>query len=119
MIGHPESVSSKDLNSTMNGNQTGGGIMEFKIEKNRIYIDNGNKKCIGEVTFPSTSETTVNVNHTFVDTSLRGQGIANKLMTELAEHLRKTNRKAFATCYYAIDWFENHPEYSDIYIIGE
>ncbi|MDD2494725.1 MAG: GNAT family N-acetyltransferase [Tissierellia bacterium] len=91
--------------------------MEFKFEKNRIYIENDNNECIGEVTFPSTSENEVSINHTFVDNSLRGQGIAGRLMVELAEHLRKNGKKAYATCPYAKKWFDDHSEYNDIYLI--
>jgi predicted GNAT family acetyltransferase len=36
----------------------------------------------------------VNINHTFVDNSLRGQGIAGQLMKQTAEYLRQNNKKA-------------------------
>jgi len=41
--------------------------------------------------------------------------MADKLLTALAKDLKKTNKKAVATCSYAIDWFEKHPEYKDVY----
>ncbi len=88
--------------------------MDFKYGKNRIYLENENGECIAEVTFPQISENEVNINHTFVDRCLRGQGIADKLVRELAVHLRKNNKKAISTCSYAVDWFENHPEYDDV-----
>lgn len=90
--------------------------MDFKYEENRIYLEANDGKCIAEITFPSTSKNEVNINHTYVDTSLRGQGVANKLITALVDELKKTNRKTYATCSYAIDWFENHPEFNDIYL---
>ena len=89
--------------------------MDFIYEKDRIYLENEEGKTIAEVTFPNVSSDEVNVNHTFVDSSLRGQGMASKLMTALATDLKKNNKKAHATCSYAIEWFEKHPEYSDIY----
>lgn len=55
---------------------------------------------------------TLEVNHTFVDASLRGQGIAGKLMNELADELDKRGLKAVPTCSYAVGWFEKHPEYA-------
>lgn len=88
--------------------------MEFKHEENRIYLENENGKCIAEVTFPKVSENKVNVNHTFVDSTLRGQGVADKLLNALAQKLRKDNNKAVASCSYAIDWFEKHPEFKDV-----
>jgi len=89
--------------------------MEFKYEADKIYLENENGKCIAEVTFPLISENEVNVNHTYVDGSLRGQGIADKLLTALVHNLKKTHKKAIATCPYAVDWFEKHPEYKDVY----
>ncbi|WP_326907315.1 GNAT family N-acetyltransferase [Sedimentibacter sp. MB31-C6] len=90
--------------------------MDFKYEENRIYLESSDGKCIAEITFPSISKNEVNINHTYVDTSLRGQGVANKLITALVNELKKTNKKAYATCSYAIDWFENHPEFDDLYL---
>ena len=51
---------------------------------------------------------TVEINHTFVDASLRGQGIAGKLMTELISELEKRISKRVPTCSYAVSWFEKH-----------
>ena len=56
----------------------------------------------------------MNFNHTQVDPSLSGQGIAGKLVREAAEQLRADGRKAVLTCSYAIQWFSQHPEYEDI-----
>lgn len=89
--------------------------MDFKYDKGRIFLENEMGKTIAEVTYSNTSENTVNIYHTFVDRSLRGQGIAGKLMAVLVNELKDNNKKAVATCSYAIEWFENHPEYSDIY----
>jgi predicted GNAT family acetyltransferase len=88
--------------------------MDFIYEKNRIYLESEKGECIAEVTFPQISENEVNINHTYVDRSLRGQGIADKLVKELALHLRESKMKAVSTCSYAIDWFEKHPEFKDV-----
>jgi predicted GNAT family acetyltransferase len=90
--------------------------MEFKKESERIYIENEIGKTIAEITFPRISDDVVNIDHTFVDQSLRGQGVAGKLMLAVTEHLRNNNQKAKATCSYAVDWFDEHNEYDDIYI---
>lgn len=88
--------------------------MEFKNESNRIYLEDEEGKLIAEVTFPEIKEQLVNINHTFVDDSLRGQGIAGKLMEEVARKLKKENKKAVLTCSYAIKWFEKNKGYEDI-----
>jgi predicted GNAT family acetyltransferase len=90
--------------------------MEFIHESNRIYIENDEGKAIAEITFPNISNNEVNVDHTFVDSSLRGQGIAGKLMVELVEDLKKNNKKAKATCSYAVEWFEKYPENNDVLV---
>ena len=71
-------------------------------------------KVMGEVIYPSINDNTVNINHTFVDPSLRGQGIAGKLMTEVFKYLRKNNKKVICTCSYAASWLEQHPEYYEL-----
>ncbi len=88
--------------------------MDFKYGKDRIYLENEKGECIAEVTFPQVSDNEVNINHTYVDRSLRGQGVADKLVRELAVLLRKNNIKAVSTCSYAVDWFEKNPEYDDV-----
>ncbi len=91
--------------------------MDFKYESNRIYLESENGECIAEVVFPNVSENEVNVTRTYVDKSLRGQGVADKLLSALIQDLKKNNKKAAASCScsYAVDWFEKHPEYEDLY----
>ncbi len=90
--------------------------MDFTRNENQIALFSETGSLLAEVTFPYTDETqsTVEVDHTFVDTSLRGQGIAGKLMSELADELEKRDLKAVPTCSYAVSWFEKHPEYAHL-----
>lgn len=90
--------------------------MNFKYETNRIYLENEEGKTVAEINFPNISNTEVSVNRTFVDSSLRGQGMADELMKALTTYLKTNNKKAKATCSYAIGWFEKNPGYSDVYI---
>ena len=86
--------------------------MDFKRNKNQIALYSETGALLAEITFPYTDESrsAVEVDHTFVDVSLRGQGIAGKLMIELADELKKRGLKAVPTCSYAVHWFEKHPE---------
>lgn len=88
--------------------------MEFTYNKNQIALFNAEQRIIAEVTFPDVDADTVNIDHTFVDDSLRGQGVAGKLMEAAAKYLREQQKKAVITCSYAVRWFEKHPEYGDI-----
>ena len=88
--------------------------MEFIHNNNQIAVYTPDYLVVAEVTFPDIDENTVNVNHTFVDDALRGQGVAGKLMEELVKELKESGKKAVLTCSYAIKRFEKHPEYDDL-----
>ncbi len=88
--------------------------MEFIKQTNQIYVENEKGQRIAEVTFPDVEDGVVNMNHTFVDHSLRGQGVAGQLLEEAAIQLRAQKKQAIPTCSYAVQWFEKHPEYSDV-----
>jgi len=88
--------------------------MEFTYDSNQIALYHSDNNLLAEVTFPAVDQNTVNINHTYVDDSLRGQGVAGQLVEAVAKQLRSENKKAILTCSYAIKWFEKHPEYNDL-----
>ena len=88
--------------------------MNFIQEQNRIFLNDENNHLVAVVTFPKDHDNVVTIDHTYVDASLRGQGIAGKLMEEAVSHFRENNLKAKASCSYAIKWFGEHPECTDV-----
>lgn len=88
--------------------------MNFIHEQNKIYSNDENNHMVAVVTFPKVQGNVVNIDHTFVDSSLRGQGVAGKLMEEAVTQLRENSLKAKLSCSYAVKWFEEHPECSDV-----
>lgn len=82
--------------------------MNFIKEENRIYLPNENGKTIAEITFEEIEKGIYNINHTYVDESLRGQGIASKLVEEAVKEIKGKNGKIEATCSYAKRWLEKH-----------
>ena len=88
--------------------------MAFQSSEERIWMENEDGRVIAEIDFPQVKPGVVNIAHTFVDSSLRGQGIADKITRAAADQLRSEDRKAVLSCSYAIRWFGEHPEYSDI-----
>ena len=88
--------------------------LNFIHEENRIYLKNDEDHMTAEVTFPPVDDHLVCIDHTYVDPSLRGQGIAEKLMEEAVIKLRSENKKVKPTCSYAAKWFDKHKEYSDM-----
>ena len=87
--------------------------MPFILTENRIaYVQEG--QLLAEANFPEFAPGVVNIDHTFVDEALRGQGVAAQMMERIARSLRETGRKAIPTCSYAKKWFGQHPEYADV-----
>lgn len=87
--------------------------MDFIKEENRVYCaENG--KTLAEITFPQVKANVVEINHTFVDESLRGQGVAGKLIEAAYDVIKISGRKAVPTCSYAVSWFEKNADKRDI-----
>jgi len=82
--------------------------MDFIKEQNRIYAENSQKKAIAEVTFYEIEDGVYNIDHTFVDDSLRGQGIGSKLVEEAVDLIKSKGCKVQATCPFASKWIEEH-----------
>ena len=86
--------------------------MEFQREPGRIYAEEEGR-VIAEVTFPD-RDGAADIDHTFVDDTLRGQGVAGQLLQAAADQIRAEGKRARATCSYAEIWFERHPEEADL-----
>lgn len=82
--------------------------MNFIKTPERIYALNEEGTLVAEITFPAVDENTVCIDHTFVDDSLRGQGIAGKLMSEAVTYLTENKKEITATCSYAVHWLEKN-----------
>lgn len=85
--------------------------MEWKIEKHQIrYEEDG--KVLAEITFPyyKAEEKVYEFDHTFVDPSLRGQGIAGALVEKAIAEVRAQDGKILPTCPYVKEWFARHKE---------
>jgi predicted GNAT family acetyltransferase len=88
--------------------------MDFIHDQNKIYLNDNNNHMVAVVAFPRVADHVVNIDHTFVDSSLRGQGIAGMLMEAAVAYFRENNLKAKLSCSYAVKWFEEHPECGDV-----
>ena len=90
--------------------------MDYIYEDNRIYAKTEDFKLLCEVTFPNRDEKRVNLDHVYVDQSLRGQGIASKLVSMAYDYIEEKDLKIIAKCPYAITWFKKHEDHQDIVI---
>ncbi|MDO5062191.1 MAG: GNAT family N-acetyltransferase [Peptostreptococcaceae bacterium] len=86
--------------------------MKFQEEKGRIFLNDENGNMIAEATFKGEEEW--HLDRTFVDSSLRGQGVAAKLVQAVVEKARAEGKKIVPVCSYAVAEFEKKTEYHDV-----
>ena len=73
----------------------------YITEENRIYLPDENWNVLAEIDFEKVDEKTYNISHTFVDDSLRGQGIGSELVEKAITYLTAKWYQVSATCPYA------------------
>jgi predicted GNAT family acetyltransferase len=89
--------------------------VDWKFEEGRVFCTDEKGELMAETTFVYTDNGEVDINHTFVNPTLRGQGLADKMMTVVADYLREKGLKATASCSYANIWLKrNEKSYKDI-----
>ena len=81
--------------------------MEFTHEPGRIYTTDDQGKVLAEVTFVSAGGTS-DINHTFVDESLRGTSVAGKLVQAAVDQIEKEGNRVSASCSFAAAWMKRH-----------
>ena len=89
--------------------------MKWQYETGRIYSVDEKNELMAETTFIFIEKNQVDINHTFVNPVLRGQGVASIMLEIFAKYLREQGLKAVASCPYAKSWLQKNKEtYSDI-----
>jgi hypothetical protein len=73
----------------------------YITEENRIYLQGETWNILAEIDFEKLDENTYNISHTFVDDSIRWQGIGSELVEKAINHLTSKWYKVSATCSYA------------------
>ena len=87
----------------------------FKSDKNRFYMENDANQLIAEITFRHANPSILIIDHTFVDESLRGQGVGRQLVAQVVELARKENKKIIPLCPYAKKEFIHNESYHDVW----
>lgn len=78
-----------------------------------FHILQGSRR-VGEMTYSRTNPSLVVVDHTYVDPSLRGQGVAQHLQDALVAWARKTGNKVVPVCSYVKAQFNRDPSIRDV-----
>lgn len=89
--------------------------MKFTKTENGFVKHDENGKVIAEITYSLANNPDVVIaDHTFVDSSLRGQGVAGKLLNTLVEDMKNQNKKIKASCSYIVKKFSEDSSYDFI-----
>ena len=73
----------------------------YITEENRIYLSDENWNILAEIDFEKVDERAYNISRTFVDDSMRWQGIGSELVEKAITYLTAKWYKVSATCPYA------------------
>ena len=74
---------------------------DFIIDQNRIYLPNKDWNILAEIAFEKINDNTYDIYHTFVDESMRWQGIADELLQKTIEYITKQWFSITASCPFA------------------
>ncbi len=97
-------------------------VMDIKHVKNGSrggFIIKGETGRFAEMTYSREGDSSMNIDHTQVDESLRGEGVAEKLLDAAVEFARENGLQVTATCPYAKKKLERNEDYADVYAGNE
>lgn len=75
------------------------------------YVQNGER--LAEITW-QVREGVMHMDHTYVSGTLRGQGVAKKLLDRAVQYAKEQNYKMKAHCSYVVAAFEKSDAYNDV-----
>lgn len=88
--------------------------MNFQHEPGRYFIEEDGK-LLAEIVYPRIDDgKNVVIDRTYVDPSLRGQGVAGKLLKLVVDEARRDNFRIEPLCTFAAAEFKRRPEYADV-----
>ncbi|UEX90775.1 GNAT family N-acetyltransferase [Staphylococcus ratti] len=73
---------------------------------NKFFVGENEHAPKAEITYYFVSNDTIDVNHTFVEPSLRGSGVAKQLFDAVIQKAKDENLKIIPSCSYARVQFE-------------
>ena len=87
--------------------------MNFATESNQI-VYREDARTLAFIHWITLNAHTIAADHTFVDESLRGQGVAKALLDALAAHAVSQGWKIRADCPFVAKWFARSAAYDGI-----
>lgn len=93
---------------------------DYKITENKIYLEkDGKEVAYVDFSFTFEKEEKVSFDKVFVDTSLRGQGIAGDITKFAVDYFIEKNYIIIATCPYVDIWMKRHQEHYGSHMIAK
>ena len=89
-------------------------IKHIELSGKGAFVIKRDHERIAELTYEREGDT-INIDHTEVDQSLRGQGVGEQLVEEAVKFARENDMKITATCPYASKKLSRNSEYSDVF----
>lgn len=89
-------------------------IARIENEQRRGFFIEQEGKVVAEMTYSRVNDKLIIIDHTLVDDSLAGQGVARSLLDALVAWARESSTKVLATCPYAIAQFNKDPSIADV-----
>ena len=81
--------------------------MKFITEKEKIYCIE-NDRNVAEITFPEYEKGVFDINHTFVDSSMQGKGLAAQLVRRAINEINLRGGEVRTSCSYAQKYIEKN-----------
>ena len=83
-------------------------------QQGEFFAVNASIQRIAEISYVWSGEQKIIANHTWVDDSLRGQGVARQLLDVLVAFAREKHLKIVATCSYVDVMFRRDQSLADV-----
>ena len=88
--------------------------MEINVGKRALFVGDDEKSAKTYITYVQDENDNYRIDHTYVDESLKGKGVAGKLVEAMIRKARYDEKKLVPVCPYVVKYFEKHPENKDI-----
>lgn len=84
---------------------------KYEIQNGRLYLKTEDDSMIAYILCPFVGDKAIEIKSTFVDPSIRGQGIAKEMILSLIEYVKNEGLSIVPSCSYSVKFFDEHPEY--------
>ncbi|WP_111860533.1 GNAT family N-acetyltransferase [Acinetobacter sp. CFCC 10889] len=83
-------------------------------DKGEFFLENEQGQRIAEISYVWRDAHKIVADHTWVDDSLRGQGVARQLLDTLVDFAREKQLKIIPTCSYVDVMFRREKSFADV-----